>query len=326
MDEVRALIIETLDATGLSYDGTGLKRHASQGLVNDVYTIPSEQGELIVHYSTLTPTLEHFHIWEKLKPVSDFLQRIPDVPAARVFATRKRDDAWVAVQEKLPGSPAGRAIVGADVVSFEWHAPFETCQEQVEMIAARVHNTPIRGFGYPRLDEGTLRGSHDSWTNFLAAEAPLWARGISAGDAECGILSGTLEEDVQRFLAHTLPRMEHIPRTSLVSSDMMNPSNILFENGVVTGVVDWEWALIGDPAWEFCALNPYSLDHYFKYFPELMTKEARRDFLERAALYENFAYLMWGYAVSGNPATPLARAASKRAHKKLTEFCVERSQ
>jgi thiamine kinase-like enzyme len=39
--------------------------------------------------------------------------------------------------------------------------------------------------------------------------------------------------------------------TTLVHSDLINPSNTIIAGTKRLSHIDWEWSLIGDPAWEF---------------------------------------------------------------------------
>jgi len=72
-----------------------------------------------------------------------------------------------------------------------------------------------------------------------------------------------------------------------VHGDIVNPSNILVENGEITGILDFEWALVGDPAWEF-AFTDMPIEKYIE-----ITGENETKFRERIKLCR-FFWLLWG--------------------------------
>jgi hypothetical protein len=323
MDDHATSIFEALNDAGIDHDAGSLSKHPTQGLMSSVYTISTQHGGLIIHVSKLTPTLEYFRIWEKLKPISEFLRAIPGVPAAEVLFTMKWPHHFLAVQRRLPGHSAGTAEFKNDEIVCTWKDAPDIFEEQMEGIVAKVHQAPIEGFGQLIAKEGALRGRYDSWEEFLKTEVPLWLEGIEQGDRARNSPPDTLIDDAKTFWGKILPRVASLERASLVSCDMMNPSNILVEGTVITGIIDWEWSLAADPAWEFAYINPFALAHYFSHFPSLSDPEAQKDFFERAQIYEYLLYIMWCFAVSGDPQSKffeISRGRLKRKFAGAEEF------
>lgn len=117
----------------------------------------------------------------------------------------------------------------------------------------------------------------------------------------------------QKVQEHFEKNKEHFHTNSvLVHGDLINPSNILVKNDQVTGIIDWECALAGDPAWDFCFNNKYELKTYFKC--RGFTKDEENDFRERMKLYEPL-YLAWVLYVLEDD--PESRAYSQRLNSIL---------
>ncbi len=313
-------ILDALSSAEITHDPSTLKKHHAQGIMSSVYSISSSVGTLIIHYASFSPTQAHFQPWAKLKPISRFLRAIPNVPVAEVLFTLKLPHHYIVVQKLLPGTSAGEIVLENNVITIKWHEPKERYEKQVEDIVSAIHSAPIEGFGTLIVDNDALRGRYASWEAFLTTEISFYIEGIARADAVQQLPTDTLVPDCRVFLEKILPRICLLERGALVSCDIMNPSNILVENGVITGIVDWEWAFVADPAWEFAYPNPFSsLTHYFSHFPHLQSEEARREFHNRTKIYEYLLYIMWTYGTSGDGGSVFL-ACRDRLKKKLEQI------
>jgi hypothetical protein len=318
MGDDPASILSALKDAKIAHDPTTLSKFEHQGLMSSVYTVSGSDGDLIIHVSRLSPTLEHFRIWEKMQPVSRFLRAIPGVPAAEVLYTVKWPKYFLAVQRKLPGHRAGTVSFKDGSVHLAWEESPASIERQLEDVIASVHTAPMRGFGQLIVDGIDMRGQYDSWEKFLRNDTALWIEGISKADRQLGRHSEKLAEDAAAFCDAVIDRVAALDHTSLVSCDAMNPSNVLVEGGKVTGIIDWEWAFAADPAWEFAYMNTFSLEHYFSLFPALASEPARRRFLQRAQIYEYLLYTMWCFAISGDPESYFYKVTHDRLQSKLS--------
>jgi len=319
MDTHAKSIFDALSAAGIEHDEKSLARHHTQGIMNSVYTISTPHGGLFIHVCALTPPLEHFRVWEKLKPVSQFLRAIPDVPAAEVLLVVKFPHHFLVVQKKLPGTGAGTVEIKDGDIVLTWKETPGLLERQLEDMVASVHAAPLEGFGLLVATGDGIRGQYGTWEEFLAADVPLWIEGIAGVNRTLNAGPDTMTEDAYSYLAEAVKRVAPLSRASLVSCDAMNPSNVLVEKGNITGIIDWEWAFASDPAWEFCYMNQFSLKHYFSRFPALAAAEAQREFRKRARIYEYLSYIMWTFATSGNPESPLFTVQNIRLKKILAE-------
>lgn len=299
MDQLES-IQSVLAAHGISHDPESILLHHCQGLMSSVYTIASSQGSLIVHYTATSPTREHFQQWQKLQPVSEFLRGIPGVPAAEVLLAARLEDHFIVVQKMLPGTPAGRIEMAGDGIVLSWDETPELHEQQLEGIIAAIHETSIEGFGELVVKDGRLRGEYDSWAAYLDSDVPFFLEGIAAADARWGTPPDTLLDDLRAIFARIMPHISTLERASLVNCDIMNPSNILIQDGQITGVVDWEWALAADPALEFAYVGPLPLAHYLAARSSLSSEQAREDFFKRIRLYGLLLHTMRTYSTSGD--------------------------
>jgi len=317
MDDQERDILRALADNGVEHHPESLSKYHSQGLMSSVYSISTPKGELIIHVSKLTESLEYFQRGEKLKSISEFLRAIPGVPAAEVLFTVKWPQQYLVVQQKLRGQSAGTIEFKDGTIVLTWKDSSGGIESQIEDIMAKVHQAPLKGYGQLVVSDDGLRGRYNSWEEFLRTDMPFWLEGIARADSILKAPKDTLIEDSIDLFGRVIEHIAPLERASLVSCDAMNPSNILVENGKVTGVIDWEWALAADPAWEFCYLNQFPLTHYFNYFPHLSDASAQKRFLSRARIYEHLLYTMWCFAVSGEPESHFYKVTRARLKNKL---------
>ena len=128
---------------------------------------------------------------------------------------------------------------------------------------------------------------------------PFWLKSIIYGDARLGkaeelktsyVKIATLARTVAAHIVYAGPPV-------LIHGDAINPSNVLVRGNKVTGLLDWEWSMIGDPAWEFCdcgwwpLLDEKSLRPYLK--EAGFTGTQAKNFLKRARTYR-LLWILWG--------------------------------
>jgi thiamine kinase-like enzyme len=90
----------------------------------------------------------------------------------------------------------------------------------------------------------------------------------------------------------------------LVHGDAINPSNILVQDKNKIKLLDWEWSVAADPAWEFCDLgwwplnNMQTMSDYFE-ASGIKTSLKQKEFLNRIKLYIPL-WLLWGTYMHAN--------------------------
>jgi len=203
---------------------------------------------------------------------------VDGVPAPALLLedfTRSRVEVDVVVSTLLDGSPWDRTA------NMTPHATARAGRE-VGAVFARLHAVRGPRFGYPAAD---FRLGGATWPEafsaiFRAHVADAERFGIDVRGDE---LLAVLERGQDALAQVTTP--------SLVHNDLW-PGNVLLDpaSGRVTGIVDWERALYGDPLMDFVGMNPFATgelaaDHVTGYLAaggSLVLDDAA---LQRLALY-----------------------------------------
>jgi hypothetical protein len=287
-----------LEEIGVVVNRPSLSKHEYQGFMSTVYSVESDQGELIIHAVERGKEWSRQRVWEKLDGVSKLLERYPGIPAPKLILSEKVGDIYFLVQKKLPGEPAGKRLLIKDKIVDKWSGKKSKHVTDVQKILARVHKIARKGYGWPAVADGGLKGQHAGWQKFFEKEVPIWLRSLRKGDAR--IRDNKEMRDFRRKAGGFFrDEMKKIPAIFpvLIHGDAINPSNILVRNGGITGLLDWEWSMIGDPAWEFCDPGwwPYLNEKSMKpYFEEMgYSKLKAGALLKRTRLYRPF-WLLWG--------------------------------
>lgn len=301
-------IFAKLKAQGIIVDPSKLQKHKHQGLMSTVYTVDSNRGELVVHLIRPASEWLRQRIWEKLLGIGNVLTHYPELPVAPVFISGKLGGTYFLVQKRLPGTPAGkRAISGTDVVDTWVGNSSKVLVPQIQKLLGKTHAIPCHGYGLLVLQKGKVKGKFKTWKGFFETESRQWLKNIQKADT----LTDNPQELRQSYaaaVAYVKNFLKNVPKTkpSLIHGDAINPSNILIKNKKVTGLIDWEWSLAGDPAWEFCdpgwwkLINKKSLKPYFKEAGK-HRKIDEDEFIRRIRAYIPL-WIMWGcHLHSGNP-------------------------
>jgi len=206
------------------------------------------------------------------------LHDIDGVPAPVLLLedfTRSRVEVDVVVSSFLEGSPWDRAdAMGPQATAI--------AGREVGAVFARLHAVHAPTFGYPAAD---FRLGGATWP--VAFSAILAAHVADA--ARFGI--DVRGDELLAVLERGQDALAQVATPSLVHNDLW-PGNVLLEpaSGRVTGIVDWERALYGDPLMDFVGMNPFATgelaaDHVTGYLAaggSLVLDDAA---LQRLALY-----------------------------------------
>lgn len=137
------------------------------------------------------------------------------------------------VTTRLPGVSLERS----------WPSLTESYRRQLPQEAgrllARLHDVGLQGFGEPWV-EAEARAA--TWREHVER---VLAEHVEAGVA-CGSLSAREAERVERVLAERGHVLDAVLRPALVHRDF-HFGNLLVDGGAITGIIDFEWCVAGDP-------------------------------------------------------------------------------
>jgi aminoglycoside phosphotransferase (APT) family kinase protein len=168
---------------------------------------------------------------------------VPEV----VFADTTQCDypAPYMIMRRLPGESAFRAAL--------------TPQERAGILTQlgrhlrTIHGIPIAGAGYLESRDGAYSGRSPSWWTYVQEEFAHRLTKLPPTLLSTSI-KGSLEHQIGRIVAGPEP-----DQAVLLHGDYQF-KNFLVQDRQVTGIVDFENLLVGDPAFDFCALHYWSRD------------------------------------------------------------------
>ena len=283
-------------------DRSSLRELPSKGFMSEVYCADSNKGMLIIHI--LTPVAEQRiqGTMQKIEAVAKLLERHPEIPAARVYCqgTLARNKSF-SVQSLIEGKPMGKRIVVNGEIADTYYPSQKNRLPQVLRAIARIHSINVKGFGYFDPLKKGFAGRYVSWQEFLRKESRRWIAVALAHTGKKSVRERAFLEKLRSFLPRMLKKYDAalaVASPRLIHGDMVNPGNILVKDSHISGIIDFEWALAGDPAWEFAFTQDVALTAYFQ--------ERRRhgpvdedSFFLRMRIYALF-WLLWGVTVHAN--------------------------
>ena len=214
-----------------------------------------------------------------------------DVPVARVFAfddSHTLIDRDYMLMERLPGRPLTemRQVNYAHVL------------RQIGSYLAQVHALHATQYGY--------LGAHkpmESQRNWVDAFAIMWHKMID-DIAGIGFYDGAESSSMRRLLDHYLSLFDRPVSACLLHMDVWHQNILVDAEGTVTGLLDWDRALWGDPEIEFAVLDycgisePAFWEGYRVHRDMSPEAQVRQIFY---LLYELQKYIVIRYGRSHNP-------------------------
>jgi thiamine kinase-like enzyme len=305
-NDIFKVIFKNLSARGISVLPETLKKHKYQGWMSSVFTVESKRGLLIIHL--VRPVKEHQRnkIWDKFKGLSKILSSHLEIPAAKILYSGLVCNLFVIVQFFIHGSRAGKRVLNETVISDKWYINKADTVPNILRALASIHKIKPRGFGWPVLRVYQLVGKYKNWKEFFQYNYPLWIKEIRKADRRLFLKNNSTS--LNQVIRRTVDRMNYSGPAVLVHGDSINPSNILVSNKNRTVILDWEWSILADPAWEFCDLGWWDqidikrLSPYFKAV-KIKNHAEKIDFINRIKLYIPL-WLLWGTYMHANDSNP----------------------
>ena len=292
--EHEALIAEVAHLLpDINLDVKTARKLSVQGFNSAAFEISSSTGPTVLHIvAEPLPEQKRQKMPEKLHAIATFLTHNPEIPTAIMLAHGYFEDgSYYLLQNKLPGSALGsQDIVNDEIVRSYTISDPQSLITETEQILANLHTlSPCKKFGHLTANEdGVLSAKYESWNAFLTTESKRWINVLREHAKE---EARQRVEVLAEYIEKIFENYSHVfswKKPKFVHGDMINPGNILAENGEITAILDFEWAVSGDPAWEFAFTPEFPGADYFT-----KTKEPAESFEERKRVYRIF-WLTWG--------------------------------
>jgi thiamine kinase-like enzyme len=297
-----------------------LSKYKYQGWMSTVFVVKSNKGPLIIH--AVNPVKEHLRnkVWNKFYGLSKILSSHPEIPTPKILYSKLVGKTSVLVQNFSSGSRAGKRVLIDGIISDKWSRGKKEILPYILLNLAKIHKINFRGFGWPLLCGHSLRGGYLTWKNFFESNYPTWIKKIYESDSKSSIKDPRIKM-LDKFIKETIDKINYSGPSVLVHGDSINPSNILIGNKNKITLLDWEWSIAADPAWEFCdlgwwkSINIRTLEPYFK-ASRIRKKSEKIDFLNRIRLYIPL-WLLWGAYMHSNDSEPTVYISLRKLLSKI---------
>jgi len=291
-------IQKKLSEINIQLDVSSLQKQKTKGFMSTIYSCSSNIGNLIIHL--ITPVAEQIRQknYQKIYFVSKILEKYKEISTARVYCfgiTPQKN--YFTVQEFLPGKILGDRIIKKGTIINRYFKNGKKLLKSLEEELARLHLIKLSGYGFLQVKDNQIVGQYNSWREFLDKSSKKWLMNILK-DEKDGLFKKDYTEtkkSIENFLEKYNKYLFYKNKGVLIHGDMINPGNVLVNKGKISGIIDFEWAAVGDPAWEF-AYSSESLHYYFDFFKRRGKCINQDKFLLKRKLYRVF-WLLWGINV-----------------------------
>lgn len=124
-------------------------------------------------------------------------------------------------------------------------------------ILARTHEIPVTGYGPLIARNGQIMGKHASWSEYLALKAP---------DIDALVAASIVNERDANIYRSVAERIFTAPaRPARLLHNDFHRENILVDQGVVSGVIDWDNAIAGDPLYDLANVWHVFGEHFDRF-------------------------------------------------------------
>ena len=264
----------------------------SSGLNSKVYLADSSKGNLTIHIVDCNIEHDYQQLDKKIILVYDELENHPDIPTAPIIAAGKLDDGGVFfVNLFLEGDQFGRReIKDMKVIdSYDVQDP-EDLLKQLAKLMIRQHAIKGQGFGYIDTNKNHICGRYDTWLDYLSTESGRWLGNLAVPSEEPYISPEEYEQYKSdlRSLFEKQKGLLALTQASLLHWDINNPTNILIKDRNISGIIDYEWAILGDPLWDLVLSEDLVQEEYSR-----MTKTPLNLIRKKLLIYHPLWFL-WG--------------------------------
>lgn len=207
----------------------------SDGLYNDSYYIDSPQGKYLLRIAPADDVPKLFY-------EVDMMQSEPAIHRV----VRQHTDLPV---PDIVYSDFSREFLGCDYLIMEFlpGKPGRFDEKKLGEYTRQLHDIESNCYGYPERQAPT----GDRWPELFQD----YVERIFSDCLSCAVISQEEHDGFLSLYERYLPAVEETP-TCLLHLDLWT-QNILTRNGSITGILDFDRGLYGDPELEFAVLDTY---------------------------------------------------------------------
>jgi len=214
------------------------------GKFNDSYFVSGPGRELVLRIAPDPGSVFLFYERDMMRQepeLHELLLEHTTIPVAPVVALDTSHE-WIAsdciLMNRLPGEPLTSVGVDTDLVFA-----------QVGEMLAQTHRITRARYGY--LGAHRPMDPQPTWTDAFVV---MWSKLI---DDICGVNMYSRDEGdmFRRLLDGCVTMFDGTVPASLLHMDVWHQNILVSPNGTVTGLIDWDRALWGDPEIEFAVLD-----------------------------------------------------------------------
>jgi aminoglycoside phosphotransferase (APT) family kinase protein len=149
------------------------------------------------------------------------------------------------IATRLPGQP---------LVEGWGTAQDNSLAEQAGSLLAQIHDITFARFGPLMFEVDRAQPNPTHWCEYVESYCQRHAQPALTA----GVISAAQHDHITHLLRQMRPSFDRLRYGHLIHGDY-HPENLLVAEGRISGVLDLEWAISGDPAWDFVLLDEWEV-------------------------------------------------------------------
>jgi hypothetical protein len=282
--------------TKIILDKNTIKKLNSQGLVGSVYEAESSLGPVIINVVERR-LREHDlqNVPEKIEKISNYLRICFKEIIPEVYEIGKLNNGGhFMIQKKLIGLVSGlQQVVGNQVVPIFNVKEVKEFENGIDELFYNLHQLEVsKKFGHLSVVGGKLTAEFNTWKDFLISEGARWLKNLYNFKFLDDVYNEKIltTEKLLKIISNKYEKYFENVEPRFIHGDL-NPGNILEIDGKITGLLDFEWSVSGDPIWEFAFANTFPNKRYIE------LSEINVEILDLKKKIYRFYWLLWGAQV-----------------------------
>lgn len=266
------------------------------GKFNDSYYVTAGQREMVVRIAPSDDTFCLFYEKNMMKQepgIHAMLREKTSIPVPRIDVyddTREYLDRDFLLMERLPGEPLSQSV----------GAGFQEVLRSIGDCLRQAHSLTAEQYGY--LGEHRPMEPQPTWTDAFVI---MWNRLID-DVVRTGLYSDKEASYMRELLETNIRSFDRPVQSSLLHMDVWAQNILVSQDGALTGLIDWDRTLWGDPEIEFAVLDYCGMSEPAFWEGYGGERDTSEDAMIRRAfylLYELQKYIPIRYLRGNSPST-----------------------